>query len=628
MIPPTPPAILIRDLHYAYPSPVHGAAAVPVLRGVNLEVGRGEFVALLGRVGAGKTTLCMALNGLVPHATGGTFRGDVTVLGRNTKQHPVADLARSVGLVFQDPEIHLTQMRVEDEIAFGPENLGVPSDEIEERVTWALNAAGLDGYRDRSPLRLSGGEKQRVAIASMLAMRPQVLVLDEPTANLDPAGKAELFNLLARLARERQITILLASQELERVARYADRILVLQDGQVGLDGPPVEVFSQVARLQEWGVGVPQLAELADLLARQTGKPYRFTRMGQAYAQLRAERESAGQADGCEAPAPSFQLPAPDIPAARNARAAQPQIVLEDVSFSYPDGTSALRDVNLTVGAGEFVALLGPNGSGKTTLAKHLNGLLKPARGRVLLDGRETRAARVAELARQVGYVFQNPDHQIFAATVGEEIAFGLRLQGLSPSSVAERVSEVLASFGLAAQIDLPPALLGWGQRRRIALAAVLATQPQILILDEPTGGLDHSSRQELMATVVAFNRAGRTVILITHDMRLVAECASRAVVLAGGRVDFDDTPRALFDHRSIMARARLATPPVVRLAQRMASHGLAPGVMSCGDFAAAWQTLVQRNPGDGGRPRADALARASQSETSEVTGQDGGPDGS
>jgi energy-coupling factor transporter ATP-binding protein EcfA2 len=660
---PVPPAILIHDLHYAYPSPVHGGAAVQVLRGVNLQVGRGEFVALLGRVGAGKTTLCMALNGLVPHATGGSFRGDVMVLGRNTKQHPVADLARSVGLVFQDPETQLTQMRVEDEIAFGLENLGVPSEEIEARVTWALNAVGLADYRDRSPLRLSGGEKQRVAIASMLAMRPQVLVLDEPTANLDPAGKAELFNLLARLARERQMTILLASQELERVARYADRILALQDGQIGLDGPPAEVFSQVARLQEWGVGVPQLAELAHLLARQTGRPFNFIRMGQAYTQLRAEQsamsssknnlrtsagraptpdalavlpeeppplvgthtwtgalpESAGQADGRE-------VPASVTPGVRNAGSPQSQIVLEGVSFSYPDGTPALRDVNLTVGTGEFVALLGPNGSGKTTLAKHLNGLLKPARGHVLLDGRETRAARVAELARQVGYVFQNPDHQIFAATVGEEVAFGLRLQGMSPSSVAERVSEVLAAFGLDAQLDLPPALLGWGQRRRMALAAVLATQPRILILDEPTGGLDHRSRQELMATVAAFNRAGRTVILITHDMRLVAECASRAVVLAGGRVDFDDTPRALFDHRSILARARLAMPPVVRLAQRMAAQGLAPGVMTCADFAVAWQALLERDPGDFGRLREDAV-RASDAGTSEVSGQGGGSDG-
>ena len=665
MIASAPPAVLIRDLHYAYPPPLPGGAPVSVLRGVNLEIRAGEFVALLGAVGAGKTTLCLALNGLAPHATGGRFRGDVTMLGRNTKQHPVADLARSVGLVFQDPETQLTQMRVEDEVAFGPENLGVPPAAIEARVTWALNAVGLAGYRDRSPLRLSGGEKQRVAIAAMLAMRPRVLVLDEPTASLDPAGKAELFNLLARLARERRITILLASQELERVARYADRVLVLADGRIGLDGPPVAVYSQVTRLQEWGVGVPQLAELADRLAKQTGKPYHFMRMGQAYAQLRAELTSTAAPHSV--PASGFQLPTSNLqpptsnlqpptsnlqpptsnlqpptsnlqpptsnlqPPTSNLQPPtsnpQPQIILEDISFSYPDGTPALRDVSLTVAAGEFVALLGPNGSGKTTLAKHLNRLLRPTHGRVLLDGRETRTARVAELAHQVGYVFQNPDHQIFAATVGEEIAFGLRLQGLAPAAVADRVRESLAAFDLTAQVDLPPALLSWGERRRVALAAVLAIRPQILILDEPTGGLDHRCRQELMAALATFNRAGHTVILITHDMRLVAERASRAVVLAGGRVDFDGTPAALFGRREVMARARLAVPPVVRLAQRLIPYGLAAGVLSCDDFAAAWQALEPLDPGAGGLPQTGAPPRPGPAGVSDTAGLDGGRDG-
>ena len=410
MIPSTQPAILIRDLHYAYPPPLHGSAPVSVLRGINLAIGAGEFVAVLGRVGAGKSTLCMALNGLVPHATGGIFRGAVTVLGRNTKTHPIADLARSVGLVFQDPEMQLTQMRVEDEIAFGPENLGVPSGAIEERVTWALDAVGLAGYRDRSPLLLSGGEKQRVAIAAMLAMRPQVLALDEPTANLDPAGKAAIFNLLARLARERQITIVLATQELERVARYAQRVVVLHDGVVALDDAPAAVFAQAPLLREWGIGVPQLAELASLLTQQTGRPYRFLHMGEAYAQLRGElradnsdlsQESGGRGQGS------------------GVRGREgPQLAFEQVSFNYPDGTAALRDVSLAVAAGEFVALLGANGSGKTTLAKHLNGLLKPTSGCVRVHGRDTRPMRVAELARQVGYVFQNPDHQIFARDRG------------------------------------------------------------------------------------------------------------------------------------------------------------------------------------------------------------------
>jgi energy-coupling factor transport system ATP-binding protein len=587
-----PPAILIRDLHYAYPPPFHGSTPVDVLRGVNLEIGRGEFVAVLGRVGAGKSTLCMALNGLVPHATGGVFRGDVSILGRNTKKHTIADLAPSVGLVFQDPETQLTQMRVEDEVAFGPENLGVPSGEIEDRVTWALDAVGMASYRDRSPLLLSGGEKQRVAIAAMLAMRPQVLALDEPTANLDPAGKASVFNLLARLARERQITIVLATQELERVARYVQRVVVLHDGVVALDDTPAAVFAQATRLQAWGIGVPQLAELASLLGQQTGHPYHFLHMGEAYAQLRAEQsamtEPGGAAAQHPAPSPAIRISAP-LP---SESASRPQLAIEQVSFDYPDGTPALRDVSLSVAAGEFVALLGANGSGKTTLAKHLNGLLKPTRGYVRVNGRDTRPARVAELARQVGYVFQNPDHQIFAATVEDEIAFGPRLQSLSPAEVTERVNWALAMFNLGAYREMPPALLGWGQRRQVAMAAVLATKPQLLVLDEPTGGLDTRSRDDLMAVVTIFNRSGGTVILITHNMRLVAEVASRAVVMSGGRVAFDGAPRDLFERRDILTRAKLAVPSVVRLGQRLAAFGLAAGVLSCSEFAAAWQKLT------------------------------------
>ena len=597
MTSPTPPAILIRDLHYAYPPPLHGGEPVSVLRGVNLAIGAGEFVAVLGQVGAGKSTLCMGLNGLVPHATGGIFRGDVTVLGRNTKEHSIADLARSAGLVFQDPEMQLTQMRVEDELAFGPENLGVPSGEIEERVTWALDAVGLAGYRDRSPLHLSGGEKQHVAIAAMLAMRPQVLALDEPTANLDPAGKAAIFNLLARLARERQITIVLATQELERVARYVQRMVVLHEGVIALDDTPAAIFAQVPLLREWGIGVPQLAELASLLTQQTGRPYRFLHMGEAYAQLRSElraetepgRAAADQPDASHTP----QISASSAPESTS----ELQLALEKISFHYPDGTPALHDVSLSVTAGEFVALLGANGSGKTTLAKHLNGLLKPSSGCVRVNGRDTRPLRVAELARLVGYVFQNPDHQIFAPTVEEEIAFGLRLQGLSPAEVAERVDWALAAFVLTPYRELPPALLGWGQRRQVAMAAVLATRPRVLVLDEPTGGLDARSRDELMAAVTAFNQPGGTVILITHNMRLVAEYASRAVVMSGGSVVFDAAPRALFERREILARAKLAAPVVVRLGQRLAPCGLRAGILSCAEFAATWQRLSEPQGG-------------------------------
>lgn len=593
MTSPIQPAILVRNLHYAYPPPLPGAAPTQVLHGVNLEIAAGEFVALLGRVGAGKTTLCMALNGLVPHATGGIFRGDVAVAGFNTKQYPVARLAQTVGLVFQDPEAQLTQMCVEDEIAFGPENLGLPPAEIEARIAWALDAVGLTSYRERSPALLSGGEKQRVAIAAMLAMRPQVLVLDEPTANLDPAGKAAVFHVLLRLARERRMAILVATQELERVARYADRALVLHEGRIGLDGAPAAVFGQVTRLQEWGIGVPQMAELGHLLAQRTGQSYHFLRAGPAYQQLRHELAARQQG----APHPTIpSLPDrpdhssdPERAPGGEVNTAAPLIQIIDIKFVYPNDTPALRGVSLSIGAGEFVALLGPNGSGKTTLAKHLNGLLRPSRGRLLLDGQDTQRLRVPELARRVGYVFQNPDHQIFAATVQAEVAFALQLQGAPPPITAQRVAEALDRFRLTAQAHLPPAVLGSGQRRQVTLAAVLAAGPAVLVLDEPTGGLDGRSRQELMTAVAAFHHQGGTVVLITHDMRLVAEYASRTVVLRSGELLFDGSPRALFARRDVLTQAQLAAPPLVRLAQRLAPCGLPVGVASCAAFASAWQ---------------------------------------
>jgi energy-coupling factor transporter ATP-binding protein EcfA2 len=649
--------VVVRDLHYAYPQSRGDGEFVPVLGGVNLHIAGGEFVVLLGRVGAGKTTLCMALNGLVPHATGGRYRGDVTVLGLNTKEHSVADLARQVGLVFQDPETQLTQMRVEDEIAFGPENLGVPPAEIEERVTWALDAVGLSACRDRSPLRLSGGQKQRVAIAAMLAMQPRLLVLDEPTASLDPIGKVGVFNVLADLARERRLAVVMATQELEWVPRFADRVLVLHEGRIALEGAPADVFHHAGELQEWGIGVPQMVELADLLSQRTGHCYGFSTVAGAYRQLtrHAEqekipgaipiaqqgravappyrnstgtphRDSTGTAhrDSTPTPLPAGQrsaevIPSRDDPPERPdlSLTPPPTIRVEDVSYTYADGTAALQGVSLDLEPGEFVALLGPNGSGKTTLAKHLDGLLRSSSGRVLVGDLDTRRASVAQLARQVGYVFQNPDHQIFAATVEEEVAFGPRSQGLPEDAVARRAAEALDLFGLASCADVPPASLGFAQRRQVALAAVLAAGPRVLILDEPTGGLDARSRSEIMSVIAGFNAgtlarsaepgraaspkarprgqaaptlgaAGGTVLLITHDMVLVAEYARRAVVLVDGRVLFDGAVPDLFRQRDLLARAGLGLPPVVRLANRLARHGLAAGVLTPHDLVEAW----------------------------------------
>ncbi len=545
-----------------------------MLRGVNVEIPRGQFVALLGRVGAGKTTLCLTLNGLIPNATGGVFRGDVWVQGRNTKEHPVAALAPLSGMVFQDPEVQLIHTRVDDEIAFGPENLGVPPDEIAERLAWALRVTGLTDFRDRSPLLLSGGEKQRVAIAAVLAMRPQTLVLDEPTASLDPAGKAAIFGVLADLTRQHGMTVLMATQETERALRYADRILVLDEGVLALDGAPEEILREADTLHALGLATPEMTELSRRLSAATGRAYQFNTVSAAYRRLRRETPH-----GDIIPAPTV-VPIPS--------ADPPQIRIEHLFYSYDAERAALRDVNLNLWRGEFVALVGRNGSGKTTLARHLNGLLQPAAGSVSVDGLDTRTQRTSALARRVGYVFQNPDHQIFAATVRDELAFGLRVQGAPAAVVGQQVAKALDLFGLAAHADQPPASLGYGQRRLVALASVLVTQPDTLILDEPTDSLDARSQREIMRVVQQFNAGGGTVLLITHDLRLVANYARRVVALSSGQVIFDGAPAALFGEKRVLAEAGLMAPRVRRLAERLAWSGMPTDILTPEQFVAAW----------------------------------------
>ncbi len=326
-----------------------------------------------------------------------------------------------------------------------------------------------------------------------------------------------------------------------------------------MDGPPREVFEREVELREWGVGVPQVVELAHRLGERQGRLYHFHSVSGAVAGLRAELRRR--------PATGRPSPPEPVPEGNN----EAEIVADRLTFAYDDATPALCDVSLSIPGGQFLALAGPNGSGKTTFAKHLNGLLKPSSGRVLVAGQDTRSLRVPQLARIVGYVFQNPDHQIFAATVREEIEFGLRLQGLAAPEVERRVDEALESGGLGSVADQPPATLSLGQRRQVTLASVLATRPAILVLDEPTGGLDARTRLDLMDRVVRFNRDGGTVVLITHDVRLMAEYAGRVVVLRSGRVLFDGTPAALFANRAVLSQARLTVPPVIRVAQRLAA---------------------------------------------------------
>jgi energy-coupling factor transport system ATP-binding protein len=594
--------VIVENVHYAYPPLTPGGEPIPVLKGVNLRVQRGEFLALMGPTGVGKTTLCLILNGILPHLMGGTFQGKVVVAGMDTREHGPGEMSQQVGLVFQDPESQLFNMTVEDEVAFGLESLGLSSSEMEERIAWALEVVRLSGLRQRPPLQLSGGQKKRLAIATVLAMRPQVLVLDEPVTGLDPLGRHEVLSVIEQLKREEEVTIVMVEQDAEAVLAWTDRVVIMEEGRLVLEGSPCQVLSQVESLHDWGLAVPQLGELAHLFNRRQGTSFHFITEDEAYSAL------AG-----ELPETRFLKPLhpkctrlPTLATPREALLSEkpgfyhpvqtpvdlsPAIQVEDLSYRYDDGLWALAGVNLSIEAGNFLAIVGQNGSGKTTLVKHFNGLLRPSRGQVVVLGQDTAGQSVGQLARKVGYLFQNPDHQIFAPTVWEEVAFGLRNLSFSDGEVAARTTEALALFGLGDQADTPPAVLGYGLRRQVTLATVWAMRPQVLVLDEPTAGLDWRSTRTLMEEVTNLNRQGHTIILITHDMKLVAEFARRVLVLDGGQILTYGPTRQLFQQEAILRQAFLAPPPIAALARRMRPYGLRGDSLTMEEFYQEYTAL-------------------------------------
>ncbi len=566
-----PPIVTIESLHYSYPPWPADSAPVPVLRGVDLEVEEGEFLALTGATASGKSTLLMALNGLVPQATGGRIKGEVRVDGLNPRRTPVAEMARRVGLVFQDPETQLFNLSVEDEVAFGLENLGLPPREIRERVDWALGALGLSDCRGRSPFQLSGGQQRRLAIAAILAMTPGVLALDEPTAGLDPSGKRELMRALQDLRRRKDTTVVMAEQDGEVVAEFADRVAVLHDGQIALVDTPERVFRQADLLRAAGLRPPQVVEIAAGLNAGLGTHFFFTRLEEAVQALATTADDRRPTADSATPR-SAVSGLPSHPPFTNG----PGLEACELWFAYDGGPQVLRGISVKISRGDFVAMVGQNGSGKTTLAKQFIGLLRPTRGAVRVLGEEVRDRPVSELAHTVGFVFQNPDHQIFSGTVREEVSFGLRQMGLALSETQARVEEALARFRLEPVAELPPATLSYGLRRKVTVAAAYAMRPPIWILDEPTTGLDWASARELLDLLVGLRREeGATILLITHDLRLAAENAPRCLVLHQGRVLAEGETRAVFGQAEAYQAAGLELPPAAELSRRLGLPDLA-----------------------------------------------------
>jgi len=552
----------IRLDHVSFSYTGHSECA---LRDVSLHMRRGEMVVIMGATGAGKTTLAKCFNRTVPAFQSGTLTGEIAILGTVLREETVGDLAGVVGLVSQDFEAQLFATNVVQEIAFGMEQLGVAPDEMRRRVPRVLETVGLAGFERRDPSTLSGGEKQRLAIAATLALQPTILVFDEPTTDLDPLGKREIFTVLATM-RQQGYTLVVIEHEIAAAER-ADRLIILSAGRIVADDAPERVFAQVDFLEAHGVRPPDLNRIA---ARLHLAPPRS--LEEADTALRAQLTTGAPRIAAHMSDARGMQPAP----------ASPLVRAENIDFHYESGAPALRGVSLAIHGGEFVALIGQNGSGKTTLAKHLNGLLRPSRGRVLLHDVDMRTLPLNHVANDVGYVFQNPDHQIFAASVTDEVAFGPRNFGLPRAEIEERVRAALDAVGLIGLEQEDPFLLSKGHRQRLAVASLLALRPRLLILDEPTTGLDYREQRRMMELLAQLHAQGMAIVMITHSPWVVAEYAQRGVLMREGRIRFDGPLRALFAEEALLEEAHFCAPDVTRLGHRF---GFTP--LSVDEFVSA-----------------------------------------
>ncbi|MXX03592.1 MAG: ABC transporter ATP-binding protein [Gemmatimonadetes bacterium] len=553
------PILTLSDLAFTYRD-----APKPALDQINYHHPRGEFTVIVGETGAGKSTLCRCLNGLIPSFTKGRLDGSLQVAGHRESERPqVYELARIVGLVFQDFEAQLFSTNVELETAFALENFAVDRDQMKSRVDQALNRVGLSGFEQRDPASLSGGEKQRLAIASVLAGSPSVVVMDEPTTDLDPVGKRAIFKL-AQVLRNEIEGIILVEHETEHVLS-ADRILLMHEGRIVQEGPPGEILADPRNVIRHGVRPLQTTVLLSQLGLETDA----LTIQDAAARIRSAgwrvresaRESLEGARRSERPHESPGEPSGEPP----GEPRQSVVHIENLVFRYGETPPAVDGVSLDIAAGEFVALVGQNGCGKTTLAKHLNGLHAPTEGEVRVLGKSTTDWTLPELGRRVGYVFQNPDHQIFANTVRDEVAFGARNYGFSEDKIGEKVDAALAETDLSGRDLEDPFNLTRGERQQLAVASVLATDPEILVLDEPTTGLDYHGQVAILNLVRRLNESGRTVVMITHSMWVVAEYADRCVIMSGGRVVQDGDVRTCFSNPELLESLYLEAPEAVRL---------------------------------------------------------------
>lgn len=557
------------------------------VRNVSLEAEEGEILLVLGRSGCGKSTLALALNGIVPHLLHGETEGSAHVAGFSVLESTVAKMTAHVGMVFQDPEVQLFALTVEDEVAMSLESYGMPREEMRERVDWAMSVCGLTGMDLNAPSKLSGGQKQRVAIAAVLAREPDILVFDEPTANLDPVGTRSVYETIRRICDSRGRTIFLVEHDLAPVIDLVDRIVVLEKGEIVFQGEPRTVMREIDLLRSSGVKIPPATEFGIRLEQRGIFSYPRTpiTLDEAVQPVKAllnipnEFATAKRANTHGATAPS----------------GQPIIEFKDATHEYDTGHKGINKVNLQIQQGEFVAICGMNGAGKSTLAMHVMGLLKPTQGKVLVDGQDVKERTVAEMARTVGLIFQNPNHQLFKDSVRSEIEFGPRNLGWDEERVKEAFERVMDLVELTGLEEVDPESLSIGQKQRVAVACVLIMEPRILLLDEPTTGQDQRTLEPFMNLIADLNRQGMTVLMITHDMDVAQRYASRLVVMSNGQVIADGPPGEIFMQEDVLERAKLHQPGVLELTKSL--NGGKPVYLSTLDEVEQWLGLQPQNGG-------------------------------
>ena len=583
---PSAPLIRVREL-----SLTHADAAHPSPRDVTFDIHAGEVVLLLGPSGSGKSTLTLALNGLIPHALSASMDGTVEAGGIDTASAQTATLSTHVAMVFQDPDAQIVTGTVYDEVAFGPENLLLPLDVVQSRVEEALRRVGLWERRDDNPDHLSGGGRQRLAIGCALAMGSPLIVLDEPTANLDPQGIDDVYAALADVVHAGDRAILLVEHNLDAAMAFVTRTIVLdREGRVAFDGPAAEVIRNHAdELLGMGVWLPG-ATLAALRLREQGHAFDVLPL--------TPDELAGalaRADVSSPSVPSDVSPhslrsdatfhsarsttgvgasgdARSLSEERSDETKRPEpIILARGLTARRRRTEILHGIDLDLEPGSLTAIVGANGAGKTTLIQALAGVVPPPRGLVVVDGIDPGTASPRDLAARIGFVFQNPEHQFIAHTVFDELAHGLRLRRVPEDEIATRVDEMLARFGLEHKKDVHPFLLSGGEKRRLSVGTALITRPRVLALDEPTFGQDRARAAELLDLLAGLRSEGTTIVIVTHDLQLVAEHTSHVVILADGRVRAVGPTAELFQDAQLFADAGLRMPALQRV---LASAGL------------------------------------------------------